>query len=53
MKHGPQGQKRPDSPTQAAVQVAKIATGQTREAPSNRRTIRLTKGQKIEATDRQ
>ena len=43
MSHGPQGQKRSDSPTQAALQVAKIATGEVadKDAPSNRRTLKV------------
>jgi hypothetical protein len=43
MPKGPHGQKRSQSPTQAALQVAKIATGQTKETPSNRHTIHLAK----------
>ncbi len=37
MPTGPQGQKRPASETAAAVQVAKIATGQEQESPPSAR----------------
>lgn len=42
MPTGPQGQKRSDSETTAAVQVAKIATGQAQESPASaRKTVTL------------
>lgn len=53
MPTGPNKQKRSQSPTQAAIQIAKIATGQTKETPSNRRTIRVLRGPKSKATDQQ
>ena len=53
MQHGPHGQKCPDSPTQAAIQVARITTGETvdKEAPSNRRTLKVLPARKGKATD--
>ena len=53
MPHGPHSQKRPNSPTQAALQVAKIATGEAvdKDAPSNRRTLKVLPVRKGEATD--
>ena len=53
MQHGPHGQKRSDSPTQAALQVAKIATGEIadKETPSNRRTLKVLPVRKGKATD--
>lgn len=52
MPKGPQGQKRPQSTTSAAVQVCRIATGQIQEPSGNCRVINLSKVRKGEATDR-
>ena len=51
----PQNHKRPSSPTQAALQVAKIATGEAAEkdGPSNRRTLKVLPVRKGKATDQQ
>ena len=50
MPTGPQGQKRPDDETSAAVQVAKIATGQEQENPeSARKTVMLHLGKEQNA----
>ena len=54
MPTGPQGQKRSDSETTAAVQVAKIATGQEQEHPeSARKTVMLHLGETQDANSSQ